>query len=283
MSTENKPVNIVEIKRAGGVLKGNGFSIALHTDGLAGKIHIHDCYELELLVEGSVNIRLNGRQIEEKKGAFWLSLPNNLHHITKASEDAQIVSIKFEDSFLSNKVYNMLGMYPNGIMGTLPERELNICMDMIDRILDTYISVNSELCKNVFIKNAIEAMLVVFVDKCDDSATDTTEEMAEHNIFEAVSYVKKHFTEELTANDMAKRLGYTPNYFSMKFKSLTGKNFIETVNDERLQLAYYMLSTMDISVRDVSEYVGYSSIAYFSRMFKKKYKMSPRDVKKLER
>ena len=66
----------------------------------------------------------------------------------------------------------------------------------------------------------------------------------------------------------------------MMFKNLTGKNFIDTVNDERLGLAYYMLSTMDISVNDVSEYVGYSSIAYFSRMFKKKFGKSPREIKK---
>ena len=131
-------------------------------------------------------------------------------------------------------------------------------------------------------KGLIDSVLMA-VDAYEQKQANFVKETSADDIFEVVSYVKKHFTEALTVKSMAKRLGYTPNYFSMKFKKLTGKNFIETVNDERLERAYSMLSAMDISISDVSEYVGYSSVAYFSRMFKKKYNKSPREVKKLER
>lgn len=281
MNTENIPeksINNLETP-----LLGNGFAIRLHAEHDTGKIRIHESYELEIITSGEASIHINGRTLDAKIGTFWLSLPNNLHYVTKCNEDTEIISIKFDDNMLSTKVYNLLGMYPDGVVGTLKGKVWDTFLGMLVNIVEIYKSTQSGLCKNIFIKNAIEAILVVFVDKCDTFSQETTEETTEHNIFEAVSYVKKHFTEDLTANSMAKRLGYTPNYFSMKFKSLTGKNFIETVNDERLQLAYYMLSTMEISVGDVSEYVGYSSIAYFSRMFKKKYGKSPREVKKQEK
>ena len=283
MNTDNKSVCTIKLQNEIGAVYGDGFSVALHNIDVAGKMHIHDCYELEVLVNGEVTVRLNGKQVNAQKGAFWLSIRNNLHRVIKCSDNTEIISIKFDDSFLSNKIYNLLGMYPDGIVGKVEQRDIDAFINILEKALGAYIDARSELCKSIFIKNTLEAVLVLFIDKCDDFPAETSEEMTEHNILEAVSYIKKHFTENLKANEIAARLGYTPNYFSMKFKNLIGKNFIEAVNDERLQLAYYMLSTMDISINEVSEYVGYSSVAYFSRLFKKKFKKSPSEVKKLER
>lgn len=259
------------------------FAIAVHHLNGESGVHIHDCYEFEILLKGEIDLRLNGKQIDVKRGNFWITLPNNLHDVIKKSDEVKIISIKIKDSVLSSKVYNLLGMYGDGIVGRIDEEEIDFFVEMFERFSAVFSSVKSELCRNILVRNTIESILVAFVDRCDGFECTLTEKVAEHDIFEALSYVKKHFTEELTAGDMAKRLGYTPNYFSMKFKNLTGKNFIDTVNDERLSLAYYMLSTMDISVNDVSEYVGYSSIAYFSRMFKKKFGKTPREIKKVKK
>jgi len=282
MADKNKSIKTIEVKQDFGVVHEDNFSITVHSYNEECGIHIHDCLEFELLINGELDLRLNGKQFNVKSGNFWLSLPNNLHNVIKKADNVRIISFKIKETVLSNKVHNLLGMYGDGIIGKIEETEVDNFLEIFERFMEIYNSTKSELCRNILIKNTIESIIVAFVDRCDDFEHELTESMTEHNIFEAISYVKKHFTEDLSANDMAKRLGYTPNYFSMKFKSLTGKNFIETVNDERLQLAYYMLSTMDISVSDVSEYVGYASLAYFSRMFKRKYNMSPRDVKKIE-
>lgn len=280
MDNNNKFIEKLSLENECGIIQEKDFSIASHQYNIECGVHIHDCYELEILLEGELDLRLNSKQITADCGMFWISLPNNLHNVTKTTDKVKIISIKIKDSVLSEKVYNLLGMYGDGVVGKLDENELNIFVEMFENFINIYKSVKSELCRNVLIKNTIEAIIVTLVDKCDGFESNITERVAEHDIFQALSYVKKHFTEELTATDMAKRLGYTPNYFSMKFKTLTGKNFIDTVNDERLGLAYYMLSTMNISVNDVSEYVGYSSVAYFSRMFKKKFSKTPREIKK---
>lgn len=280
MDKDSKNIKQISAKKDYGMVRENDFSIAVHYVNEECGIHIHDCYEFELLLEGEIDLRLNGRQFDVKRGSFWISLPNNLHNVVKKTDIAKIVNIKIKESALSRKVYNLLGMYGDGIVGCISETEVDNFLKIFEEFFYICDSVKSELCRNILVKNTIESILVTLVDKCDNFENTLTERVAEHDIFEALSYVKKHFTEELTAGGMAKRLGYTPNYFSMKFKNLTGKNFIDAVNDERLGLAYYMLSTMDISVNDVSEYVGYSSIAYFSRMFKKKFGKSPREIKK---
>jgi len=277
---DKKYMKIVSVEQHNGIVHEKDFDITIHQMNGEVGVHIHDCYELEILIQGEMDLRLNGRQFDVGRGNFWVSLPNNLHDVIKKTNEVRIISIKIKDKVLSNKVYNLLGMYGDGIVGKISEEEVDTFVEMYEKFSNVYNSVKSELCRNILVKNTIESILVTLVDRCDDFESTLTEKVAEHDIFEALSYEKKHFTEELTAGDMAKRLGYTPNYFSMKFKNLTGKNFIDTVNDERLGLAYYMLSTMDVSVSNVSEYVGYSSIAYFSRMFKKKFGKTPREIKK---
>ena len=275
MSTEKIQEFIIDIPKSNGESE---FSVCEFRED--DKIHRHNCYEFEMLIDGEAILHLNGKHFQMKKGDFWLTLPNNLHQLEENTEETKVICIKFGESFLLEKMYNLLGMYPDGFVGKFSNTELTAFLVMLDDTVKNYNAINSEICKNIFIQNSFMAILATCIDKSAGFSQEITEDMAEHDIFKAVTYVKKHFTDELTAVDMAKRLGYTPNYFSMKFKNLTGKNFIDTVNDERLGLAYYMLSTMDISVNDVSEYVGYSSIAYFSRMFKKKFGKSPREIKK---
>lgn len=277
MSTEKIQEVIIDIPKSNGKSE---FSVCEMMED--NKIHRHNCYELEMVIDGEATLHLNGNHFRMKKGDFWLTIPNNLHQLEKNADETKVICIKFGESFLLEKMYNLLGMYPDGFVGKFGKTELDAFLVMLDEMAKNYNAINSEICKNIFIQNAFMAILSTCIDKSAGFSQEITEDVAEHDIFEALTYVKKHFSEELTAGEMAKRLGYTPNYFSMKFKSLTGKKFIDTVNDERLSLAYYMLSTMDISVNNVSEYVGYSSIAYFSRMFKKKFGKTPREVKKLK-
>lgn len=241
-----------------------------HTDGVC---------ELEILTEGEAELLINDRKITAKEGAFWLSFPGGLRREVKKGGEMRVLSVKFSGDLLSENINSLLQMYPSAVIGELEKEELSELIKMCYRLSELFGSANSKLCKNLLAKSVITAILALLLDKSDGFLVETGGKMTESGILEAVGYIKKHYTDNLTASGMAKRMGYTPNYFSMKFKSLTGKNFIDAVNDERLGAAYRMLTATDISITAVSEYVGYSSVAYFSRIFKKKFKKTPREVK----
>ena len=71
-------------------------------------------------------------------------------------------------------------------------------------------------------------------------------------------------------------LNFDPSYFCRIFKQATGATFTEYINFVRVCKAERMLARSDVSILDISEAVGFSSVSYFNRIFKKYKSCSPR-------
>jgi len=89
-------------------------------------------------------------------------------------------------------------------------------------------------------------------------------------------YLLNHFVQPQVNMDMI-ALGVCahPNYISTKFKEETGMSVIEFLNGIRLEKAYSLLESADISCQQVALNVGYNDQFYFSKCFKKKYGFPP--------
>ena len=94
----------------------------------------------------------------------------------------------------------------------------------------------------------------------------------------AVDYMEKHFAEAITRNDMAKRVGLTPEHFSVSFKRATGSGFTEYLTRLRLEKAREeLLSGDDRNLDRIAREIGYQDGLYLSRKFKQYFGYSPRD------
>lgn len=94
----------------------------------------------------------------------------------------------------------------------------------------------------------------------------------------AVDYMEKHFAESITRKHMAKRVGLTPEHFSVSFKRATGSGFAEYLTRIRLEKAREeLLSGDDRNLDRIAREVGYQDGLYLSRKFKQHFGHSPRD------
>lgn len=96
----------------------------------------------------------------------------------------------------------------------------------------------------------------------------------------ALEYIAVNYTEDIGLQEMAALLHLNESYFSFAFKKETGQNFTDYLNGIRIEKAKEYLRRPDISVSDVWEKVGYSSLSYFSRVFKQVTAMGPLEYKK---
>lgn len=60
-------------------------------------------------------------------------------------------------------------------------------------------------------------------------------------IADALSYINDHFAEPLTAEGVARQLGYSPNYFSAQFNRCVRENFRDYLGGVRLQKTQELL------------------------------------------
>lgn len=100
------------------------------------------------------------------------------------------------------------------------------------------------------------------------------------NISLAADYIRGHYAEPLSLEQVAAQVYLNPEYFSRAFKEEMGQNFVNFLTDVRLQHSVQLLETTALRVQNIAQAVGYSNVSYFSTTFKKKYGMSPYEYRR---
>ncbi len=92
----------------------------------------------------------------------------------------------------------------------------------------------------------------------------------------ALSYINSRYDEDITLDEISAREGLDPSYFCRVFKAATGATFTEYLNFVRVCKAETMLARTSLGILEISEAVGFSSVSYFGRIFKRYRGCSPR-------
>lgn len=82
-------------------------------------------------------------------------------------------------------------------------------------------------------------------------------------------YISAHLNEPLPLSALAARFSLSPAYLARLFKQETGEKPSNYVNRLRVSAAYALLLDTELSVTEIAERIGYESVYYFSRVFKK--------------
>lgn len=99
--------------------------------------------------------------------------------------------------------------------------------------------------------------------------------------FDAVlQTIRARYAEKITVNDLAQSAHITVFYFCRIFKQITGKTFTEYLNETRLEKSTEYLKKEDLNITEVALKSGFDSVNFYSRLFRKKYHMSPKTFKK---
>lgn len=98
-------------------------------------------------------------------------------------------------------------------------------------------------------------------------------------ILKAAQYISQHYAEPLTSADIARETGFSTNYFSSRFKEMTGIGVHEYLVFTRLRHAARLLSTTDRQIGEIALACGFESGNYFKDAFRKMYGMTPREYR----
>lgn len=90
-----------------------------------------------------------------------------------------------------------------------------------------------------------------------------------------IDYLHLHYAENPTIATLAKECRISEVYFRRIFKKETGKTPAEYRNKLRLDKAKEYLKYNDISIQEISENLGYSTVSHFIKQFKNNFGLSP--------
>ena len=95
----------------------------------------------------------------------------------------------------------------------------------------------------------------------------------------AIDYIRENYTMSITLNELAEHTYVSTYYLSRMFKKELGKNFVEYLNEVRIDKAKELLKGNQYKTYEVAELVGIQDPHYFSKIFKKYVNMTPTEYK----
>ncbi len=101
-----------------------------------------------------------------------------------------------------------------------------------------------------------------------ESTARNLDATAVEKIAPALLYVDKNFTREISLDETAKTLNMNREYFCRLFKKTVGITFVDYTNIVRISKAKELLVSSQKTISEISDELGFSSVSYFTRVFK---------------
>ena len=92
-------------------------------------------------------------------------------------------------------------------------------------------------------------------------------------------YIQENYMQDISMQDLARRLNYSEAYFCKLFKQCFGKNFTTYLTEYRVAEAKKLLEQPMVNVRDIGTAVGYLDSNYFAKVFKRITGQSPTEYR----
>ena len=97
-------------------------------------------------------------------------------------------------------------------------------------------------------------------------------------------YIRINYKNELTLEDVAKNLNFSPDYLSRIYKKSTGQSPLKYLIHLRINEAKRLLTAnLDLDIKTIGELVGYTDQYYFSRVFKNQTEHYPSEYRTLKK
>ncbi|WP_274365546.1 AraC family transcriptional regulator [Paenibacillus thermotolerans] len=82
-------------------------------------------------------------------------------------------------------------------------------------------------------------------------------------------YIQENYRGKITKNVLGDAIRKSPNYAATLFSKTTGQTISEYVHSLRIKTAIYMLRESQLTVSEISEYLGYSDVSFFNKTFRR--------------
>jgi YesN/AraC family two-component response regulator len=116
----------------------------------------------------------------------------------------------------------------------------------------------------------------IYANKTSDDLADESNPVIRH----AIDFMNKNLNLKLSLNQISKEAGYSPTYFTTLFKKETNYSPLSYFSHLKIVKACEFLDYTRIKVKEISFTLGYTDPYYFTKDFKKKMGMSPRQYRK---
>ena len=233
----------------------------------------HNLWELTYVDKGELLTTIDGNEFFLKQGDLIFYAPMQFH--TQSTSDhtgCSYLTINFkmdfkQDNLLSNKVFH-LQRDSHYIVSKLIEELSN----------DNIYSDDLSLC---YLKELIIQTIRLENSSSNSKPTTKMQQAYENNLLnDILSYIDEHICEKISVTTLCEHFCISTSMLHSLFRknmNNTAKNYI---NELKLNKSKELIKNSTLTLSEISEILGFSSIHYFSKKFKSYFNVSPTEYSK---
>jgi AraC-like DNA-binding protein len=253
--------------------------------------HFHNEFEIYYLLEGERYYFIEKETYYVKKGSLVFVDRNQIHKtgfVGKSFHDRILIELKEEpfSTFFSQTNTLSLRQFFSKYNGVLELNEKD--QKHVEYLLFGIVKeIQGKSPGYEFMaKQKLAELLLLSLRRKQENTDNTfkkgaTAQTAKHiKVHEVAEYITKNYSQTESLEDLAKRFFVSRCYLSRIFKEVTGFTVNEYINIHRIQKGQDLLVNSDYNITEISDLLGYESITYFEKVFKKYTETTPLKYRK---
>lgn len=250
---------------------------------------VHACdIRVVYVYSGTVKIKIDDKTYSAKRGALFVYPPSTKYSIVNHTEnDAKIMSINFDYVAKENSPTSPIPTVPDRLWHRTDAVEdiefkdeislnfpihletMQILEPVFSEMTDEF--VNTKNFDSTMLGLLMHQVLIHIVRRIAQGHGQKRTGLVDR----VIDYIQQNYAATLSNEEIGKHFSYHPNYINRIIQKHTGQSLHQYVLSYRVAKALELLQTSGLSVTEVAEKVGFSSIKHFSQTFKSIYGYSP--------
>ena len=241
---------------------------------------LHEHYELYFVHEGQVTMQSGSTTLQVKAGQCFLTPPNTPHRMLEVQKDSLLSLAGF-----SSRGTLLLPLC--GQVFDLTEDEQTLLFEIVEEgcLCFEYLPDQSHYLgfrvregisrgRLKALKNKLEIFLIKLIE-----SRSAAEPLARRTtVADAVyHYIADHVTDRVTLEQIAAALSLSVPYIKRKFTEKYGRGIIDTLLELKIERAKELMAETTLNFTQIADYLSFESENHFSKTFKKRVGMTPRE------
>lgn len=253
-------------------------------------LHWHEELEIIYVKKGKICVTVENNDIIAGEGELAVIHPQTIHSIKQYNDEKAVYyNVLFRLSLLEStggdicRSKYLEPIYSKQLI--MPEYigKDNPLLDKISPLIDTLTENPPQFSadKEFLIKAKVFEIMHYLKDSCI-SADKSERELSGfyEKLKTSLLYLEDNYAENISVADAAAMSNFSSSYFSKLFRELTGSSFTQYLKNYRLERAAEKIRDNGMRVSEAAVSCGFENLSYFTRAFREKFGVTPKDFKK---
>ena len=256
--------------------------------------HYHNELEVLLILRGKTKCKIHNVLYTLKKGDVLIIDTKDMHRIFDSSPDVLMLDMYVDLQYYSDLYpdidYMIFACEDYSKSSTSKYQDLQKRVSVLKHhiaktalvYMDEQSSYSLQMdCINDLIFTLVNQFQGFFIEDNKFKADlGNPNDIDLNRLYKIIKYIYLNYDKRITLEDLADIVYLNPYYISHLIKNTSGLSFQNFLNYVRLEYAEKLLVENQMTLTQISESCGFSSLSYFNKCFKIWYQMTPAQYRK---